>query len=64
MIIDQWYRTDVDAGLMQQTNGKTNNAGLTFLQYSGIPVFLIFNLFNKKKLAKIWNITMLQSNFT
>jgi hypothetical protein len=38
---DQRYRTDVngDAGMTRHTNGKTNNAGLTFFpvfRYSGI----------------------------
>jgi hypothetical protein len=36
---DQRNRTDIDAGLMWRTNGKTNDAGLTFLRYSGISIF-------------------------
>jgi hypothetical protein len=38
---DQQLQTDIDAGLTRQTNSKTNDAGLTFLRYSGSPAFLV-----------------------
>jgi hypothetical protein len=50
LAVPDWRQCrNADAGLMWRTNGKNNDAGLTFSRYSGIPAFLFIDIGNNVK---------------
>jgi hypothetical protein len=58
----QPYR-NADAGLTRRTNGKTNDAGLTFLRHYGISAFIFFNLKQNGGAASFLRGSMLGKTF-